>query len=96
VETSFKVTPGTLEPAPGSYLVYSRAATGTGTDGKQIEHAVRFTQQSGTVFGFSAAVDGSMTDPDARTKTGGIRATRTDEQALWEFAPSGTKVVVVR
>ncbi len=57
----FPVTPGTVEPAPGSYPVYSRTPSGTGTDGKQIEHVVRFAQQNGVVFGFSAAVDGAAT-----------------------------------
>ncbi len=97
VQSSFKVTPGTVEPAPGTYTVYSRTAAGTGTDGLQIEHVVRFTQQSATVFGFSAAVDPSATPaPDAaQKKTGGIRSTRTDGQTLWDFAPNGTRVTVI-
>ncbi|MFB6892213.1 hypothetical protein ACFCX4_23215 [Kitasatospora sp. NPDC056327] len=62
---TFPVTPGTVEPAPGSYPVYSRTPSGTGTDGKQIEHVVRFAQQNGVVFGFSAAVDGATGTPAA-------------------------------
>ncbi|MER5356165.1 hypothetical protein ABT093_38335 [Kitasatospora sp. NPDC002551] len=65
VVAAFPVTPGTVEPAPGSYPVYSRNPTGTGTDGKQIEHVVRFAQQNGVVFGFSAAVDGASGTPAA-------------------------------
>ncbi|MFF2349271.1 hypothetical protein ACFVVL_05785 [Kitasatospora sp. NPDC058115] len=65
VVAAFPVTPGTVEPAPGSYPVYSRTQSGTGTDGKQIEHVVRFAQQNGVVFGFSAAVDGATGTPAA-------------------------------
>ncbi|GAA1390718.1 hypothetical protein GCM10009639_19760 [Kitasatospora putterlickiae] len=65
VVAAFPVTPGTVEPAPGSYPVYSRTPSGTGTDGKQIEHVVRFAQQNGVVFGFSAATDGATGTPTA-------------------------------
>ncbi|MER5862596.1 hypothetical protein [Kitasatospora sp. NPDC002040] len=100
---AFTVTPGSVEPAPGSYTVYSRTPSGTGTDGRQIEHVVRFAQQNNVVFGFSAALDGATPAPspspapsaDPKAKTGGIRSGRTDGQLLWDFAPNGTKVVVV-
>ncbi|CAN3981121.1 hypothetical protein KPATCC21470_3780 [Kitasatospora purpeofusca] len=109
VVATFPVTPGTVEPAPGSYPVYSRTQSGTGTDGKQIEHVVRFAQQNGVVFGFGANVDGGTGAPPAAPaptsaasspaasagKTGGIRSSRADGQLLWDFAPKDTKVVVV-
>ncbi|MEE1784387.1 hypothetical protein PUR71_15980 [Streptomyces sp. SP17BM10] len=95
VVAAFPVTPGTVEPTPGAYPVYSRTATTTGTDGKQIEHVVRFAQQNGVVFGFSAAVDGATPSADPKAKTGGIRSSRPDGQLLWDFAPKDTKVVVV-
>ncbi|MFE0460905.1 hypothetical protein ACFW1A_16810 [Kitasatospora sp. NPDC058965] len=95
VTASFTVEPGSVHPAPGSYTVYSRSATSTGTDGRQVEHVVRFTQQSGTVFGFSAAVDGATPAADPNGRTGGIRETRPDGQTLWDFAPAGTRVLVV-
>lgn len=91
----FPVTPGSMEPAVGNYTVYSRSASGVGTDGKQVEHAVRFAKQNGTVFGFSATVDGSTSTPDGRNKSGGIRASHADGQTLWDFAPNGTRVYVV-
>ncbi|MEV8096334.1 L,D-transpeptidase [Kitasatospora sp. NPDC085879] len=94
LQASFAVTPGSTEPTPGNYSVYSRTATGKGTDGRQIEHVVRFTQQSGVVFGFGAAADGSTAPPDASLRTGGIRSSRADGQVLWDFAPTGTRVVV--
>ncbi|WP_395298641.1 hypothetical protein ACF9IK_21710 [Kitasatospora hibisci] len=95
VVAAFAVTPGSVEPNPGSYPVYSRTPATTGTDGRQIEHVVRFAQQNGVVFGFSAAVDGATPTADPKTKTGGIRSSRADGQLIWDFAPNGTKVVVV-
>ncbi|WP_033257965.1 MULTISPECIES: L,D-transpeptidase [Kitasatospora] len=97
VVASFKVVPGNTLPPVGTYSVASRTAAGNGTDGRQIEHVVRFAQQSGTVFGFSALVDEKAPAPsvDPKTKTGGIRASRADGQSLWDFAPNGTRVVVV-
>ncbi|MFJ1703106.1 hypothetical protein [Kitasatospora sp. NPDC088346] len=62
VLSSFAVVPGSVSPAVGSYPVYSRTAAGTGTDGRRIEHVVRFSQE-GAVFGFSAVVDGASTAP---------------------------------
>ncbi|MFD9128843.1 hypothetical protein [Kitasatospora sp. NPDC059571] len=94
IQASFAVTPGSVEPTPGAYSVYSRAATGKGTDGRQIEHVVRFSQQSGVVFGFSAATDGATPAPDPKVHTGGIRSARADGQLIWDFAPTGTRVVV--
>ncbi|MFE5579745.1 hypothetical protein [Kitasatospora sp. NPDC056531] len=95
VAATFQVAPGTVEPTPGSYSVSSRTPVGTGTDGRQIEHVVRFAQQNGVVFGFSSAMDGTTPTADPKTKTGGIRSSRAEGQLLWDFAPNGTKVVVV-
>ncbi|MBB4894592.1 hypothetical protein FHS39_003650 [Streptomyces olivoverticillatus] len=93
---SFQVSPSAVNPPPGSYAVTSRSANVTGSDGIPIEHVVRFHQgASGIVFGFSAAVDGSSPNPASGKKTGGIRETPADGQAMWEFAVNNTKVVVV-
>ncbi|MFJ9519050.1 hypothetical protein ACIRPK_12385 [Kitasatospora sp. NPDC101801] len=94
-QSAFPVTPGSVEPTAGSYTVYSRTPAGTGTDGRQIEHVVRFAQQNNVVFGFSAALDGATPSADPKTKTGGIRSGRADSQSLWDFAQNGTKVVVI-
>ncbi|GAA1238845.1 hypothetical protein GCM10009665_31500 [Kitasatospora nipponensis] len=96
VQAAFPVEVGTVSPTPGNYTVYSRAASANGADGRQIEHVVRFAQQGGVVFGFSAAVDGAAPAAvDPKAKTGGIRESRTDGQTLWDFAPTGTRVTVV-
>ncbi|MEU5125500.1 hypothetical protein [Streptomyces mobaraensis] len=93
---SFEVTPSTVNPQPGTYAVTSRDLNGPGSDGVRLEHIVRFLRDAnGVVFGFSAAVDGSPPQPDPSKKTGGVREKPADGLAMWEFAPKGTKVVVV-
>ncbi|MFI9269252.1 hypothetical protein ACIGXM_00790 [Kitasatospora sp. NPDC052896] len=95
VQAAFTVQRGSVDPAPGTYAVFSRSAATTGGDGRQVEHVVRFTQLGGVVIGFSAAVDGSTPAADPTARTGGIRETRQDAQSLWDFAPTGTRVTVV-
>lgn len=92
---TFVVSPSTASPAPGTYEVTSRDPGGTGSDGVRVEHIVVFDTEGGVVFGFSAAVDGSLPDPNATKKTGGIRESRADAAAMWEFTEIGTKVVVL-
>jgi hypothetical protein len=93
---TFQVMPGTVDPAPGTYTVISRTAAVTGSDGVPIEHVVLFTTADGVPVGFSAAVDGSTPVPDGAKKLGGIRESRADGSAMWEFAGVGRPVVVVR
>ncbi|WP_447037955.1 hypothetical protein [Streptomyces sp. DSM 118878] len=93
--TTYKVTPGSVDPAPGTYTVGSRQGAVTGTDGVAIEHVVRFTNAEGVTIGFSAAVDGATPKADPSKKTGGIRQSREHGDAMWEFAGISDKVVVV-
>ncbi|WP_432155416.1 MULTISPECIES: hypothetical protein [unclassified Streptomyces] len=96
VVRTFRVYPGTVEPAPGGYRVTSRAVAVTGTDGAPVEHVVRFTSVDGLAVGFSAAVSGS-TEPPLRTlRTGAIRETREDGAVMWDFATIRQRVVVIR
>ncbi|GGR97550.1 hypothetical protein GCM10010269_40520 [Streptomyces humidus] len=95
VTRTFKVAPGSVDPRPGSYVVTSRSGAVTGTDGTPVEHVVRFTTVQDTTIGFSAALDGSMPEPDPTMKTGGIRETVADGAAMWTFATIGRGVVVV-
>ncbi|MET7763059.1 hypothetical protein [Streptomyces sp. NPDC005336] len=92
---TFEVGPSPASPDPGSYQVTGHRLSGVGSDGVQVEHVVVFHSEGGAVFGFSAAVDGSMPDPKARKRTGAIRESRADGAALYDFARIGTKVVVV-
>jgi len=96
VRSSFTVWPGTVNPTPGPYAVSYRRATGTGTDGVNIEHIVYFTVNSGISIAFSNAQDGSSPKPSAGVRTGAIRVRSTDGAALWTFGGAGTKVVVVK
>ncbi|MCQ9132142.1 MULTISPECIES: hypothetical protein [Streptomyces] len=95
VTRTFKVAPGSVDPPPGRYVVTSRSGAVTGTDGTPIEHVVRFTTVRGATIGFSAALDGSMPEPDPTVRTGGIRETVADGAAMWTFATIGRGVVVV-
>ncbi|MFI9613109.1 hypothetical protein ACIHCM_15790 [Streptomyces sp. NPDC052023] len=96
VQRTFRVMPSAVDPAPGTYAVTSRSGETTGSDGTPVEHVVRFTSVDGVVIGFSAAVDGSTLPPDPAVRTGGIRETQEDGDAMWMFATIGQKVVVIR
>nr|WP_219090261.1 L,D-transpeptidase [Streptomyces sp. JJ38] len=94
---TYGVTPGTLDPVAGVYTVTSRDERVTGTDGVPVQHVVRFTTLAGTGIGFSAPVeDGRQPVAEPGKKTGGIRESRADGAAMWEFATLDTPVVVVR
>ena len=95
VRRTFEVTPGTVDPKPDTYSVTSRTGSITGSDGAAVENVVRFANVDGVTIGFSAAVDGSTSAPDSSKKLGGIRESRADGNAMWEFATIGTKVIVV-
>ncbi|MFC9467177.1 hypothetical protein [Streptomyces coelicoflavus] len=95
VQRTYEVTPSTVDPAPGTYRVTSRSNRVTGSDGVPVEHVVRFTSAEGVAVGFSAAVDGSTAKPDPDRRTGGIRESRADGDAMWTFATIGRQVVVV-
>ncbi|MBL1105646.1 hypothetical protein JK361_13795 [Streptomyces sp. 5-8] len=97
VRHTYEVRPGTVDPPPGIYWVTSRSNMATGTDGLPVEHVVRFTSVNEVVIGFSAVVNsGSGTMADPSVKTGGIRESRTDGDAMWQFATIGVPVVVIR
>jgi hypothetical protein len=96
VAETYEVHRSAVDPPPGEYAVTSRWDELTGSDGVPVEHVVVFHSASdGTVFGFSAALDGSVPDPENGPRTGGIRQSREDGAAMWAFADSGTTVVVV-
>jgi hypothetical protein len=98
VTRTFEVASGTVDPAPGTYAVTSRSNAVTGTDGTPIEHVVRFTSVDGVAIGFSAAVPSARPPIPSATavRTGGIRESRPDGDAMWAFATIGATVVVIR
>jgi hypothetical protein len=96
VNRTYRVTPGSVDPPLGTYWVSSRSNSVTGTDGTPIEHVVRFTVVSGVTVGFSAAVKRAAPKAGPTAPTGGIRQTRPDGDAMWNFARIGQKIVVIR
>ncbi|POX55455.1 hypothetical protein C3489_10420 [Streptomyces sp. Ru71] len=96
VRRTFRVEPGSVDPAPGVYMVTSRSGEVTGTDGIPVEHVVRFTSVGGVAIGFSARVGPPTQAPDDGVRTGGVRESRPDGDAMWRFATIGRRVVVIR
>ncbi|PZT76162.1 MULTISPECIES: hypothetical protein [unclassified Streptomyces] len=92
---TFRVMPSPVSAVPGTFSVTSRSGSVKGSDGVPIEHVVRFATVNDVTIGFSAATDGSMEEPDPTVKTGGVRMSREDGDAVWRFATVGVKVVVV-
>lgn len=87
---------------PGSYKVYSTSSTATSWDGQStMRDMVRFTRGSRAAIGFHdiPRSGGAPVQTEAQLGTrlsdGCIRQAPDDAQALWDFAPVGTPVVVV-
>jgi len=88
---------------PGTYAVYSRSRWAVGVDDSGVmQYFVRFTKgPSGAAIGFHSipTKDGVPLQRISQLGTpqshGCIRQRTRDAIALWNFAPEGTKVVVV-
>ncbi|GAA3576008.1 hypothetical protein [Streptomyces osmaniensis] len=96
VKRTFRVYPGSVDPPTGVYAVTSRSNAATGTDGASIEHVIRFASVDTVTIGFSTTVRSPSTHPDPAPETGGIRESRADGDAMWDFATIGRAVVVIR
>ncbi|MEO5709252.1 MAG: L,D-transpeptidase [Nocardioidaceae bacterium] len=87
---------------PGTYAVYSKSMDAIGVDDSgTMKYMVRFTHGDNAAIGFHdiPVLDGAKVQSRADLGTpeshGCIRQWRPDARALWDFAPVGTKVVVV-
>ena len=86
---------------PGSYSVFSRDKLAWGFDGSELRYMVRFTTGAEAAIGFHniPVLEGKKVQTPDELGTplsdGSIRQWGQDAQALWEFAPLGTSVVVV-
>ena len=87
---------------PGTYEVYSRSKHAWGIDDSgTMDYMVRFAHGDTAAIGFHdiPVKDGELVqakaDLGAPRSHGCIRQRRPDAQALWDFAPLGTTVVVV-
>jgi lipoprotein-anchoring transpeptidase ErfK/SrfK len=87
---------------PGTYEVYSKSRHAIGIDDSgTMQYMVRFAQGKRAAIGFHdiPVDDGAPVQTRAELGTpqshGCIRQARPDARALWDFAPVGTKVVVL-
>ncbi|GAA1909150.1 L,D-transpeptidase [Nocardioides marmoribigeumensis] len=86
---------------PGTYEVYSHSEHAIGIDGTTMRWMVRFAHGDNAAIGFHDLPLGESGHPVQRLgdlgtplSHGCIRQAPGDAQALWAFAPVGTKVVV--
>ena len=87
---------------PGVYSVYSKSKQAWGVDDSgSMRYMVRFAHGGRAAIGFHdiPELDGepvqTIEELGSPRSHGCIRQTRPDAQALWTFAPVGTKVVVL-
>lgn len=87
---------------PGTYSVYSKSVDAIGIDDSgTMKYMVRFARGQNAAIGFHdipqllGAKVQSRADLGRPRSHGCIRQWRPDAKALWNFAPVGTKVVVV-
>jgi hypothetical protein len=99
VERTFQVVPGTVAPPAGGYSVTTKEPGATGSDNAQIQYVVLFGQRTvdgvATTFGFDAVANQTGLPAKPTSRTGGVRMTQLDAQALFAFAVVGTKVTVL-
>lgn len=105
VRRSYLVSGMTSQPDPGSYRVFVRqAATSSAVDDSTMKWFVGFTRgkYQGATIGFHdipRTPDGELEQTRAQLGTplsaGCFRQWEDDAEALWAFAPIGTRVVVV-
>ena len=102
VERTYLVSGSLSDLEPGTYEVYSTSRHAVGVDDSgTMEYMVRFAHGDEAAIGFhDIPVDNGwlvQTRDELGTPQshGCIRQWRSDARALWDFAPLGTKVVVV-
>ncbi len=106
VESSYAVSGSAYDNLdPGTFEVYSRSEHAASFDGAStMDYFVRFTKgPSGAAIGFhdipllnSGELIQSEDELGQPLSHGCIRQAREDAQALWDFAPIGTTVVVTQ
>jgi hypothetical protein len=99
VARTFAVVPGTVTAPTGTFSVTNRLGSTAGSDGTPVQYVVLFNKArvggSSTAFGFDAVANVTGMPPAPTSRTGGIRMTQADAQALWTFSNFGTTVVVL-
>jgi lipoprotein-anchoring transpeptidase ErfK/SrfK len=90
-------------PGPGEYEVYSRSRNAVSFNGtERMEYMIRFAHGERAAIGFhDIPVDGTGAEVQTVQQLGQplsagcVRQAEADAIALWDWAPVGTKVVVV-
>lgn len=101
VQLSAAVVPGTVTPTVGTDQVSKWFTANKAPDGASIQYEVLWGPKNDTTkFAFDAVAslppDQMPSKPAAGTKTGSVRLTQNDAEAVWQFATAkGTLVVVV-
>ena len=103
VEYTYNVSGRRGVPAGGTYSVFSKSrVTSAGHDGITMRNMVRFARGSSLAIGFHSIPRYASGRPlQSEDELGGyrsagcVRQADADSERLWEWAPVGTKVVVV-
>jgi len=103
VSRTYPVSGRLDRPLPGEYEVYSRSRTTTSyTGAESMEYMVRFAHGTRAAIGFhDIPVDAVGVEVQTKEQLGQplsagcVRQKLEDAIALWDFAPVGTKVVVI-
>ena len=103
VVNSYLVSGRRNTPARGTYSVFSKSRNAWSTNGVTMEYMIRFTWGRSLAIGFHSIPRdryGRPIQSEAQLgqplSAGCIRQRDADAAALWNWAPVGTKVVVVK
>jgi hypothetical protein len=103
VESTYAVSGRRNVPPAGTYAVFSKSRTAyAGHDGITMRNMVRFTRGERLAIGFHSIPRDAFGRPlqgeddlGGYRSAGCVRQADADSERLWDFAPVGTKVVVV-
>jgi hypothetical protein len=99
VVRTMPIVPGTVAVPTGNYNVSSKFSSEMGTDGTAVQYVVTFGEVkvhgSNVGLGFDAVANVTGLPPAPTKRTGAVRMSQADAQALFNFSSDGTNVVVV-
>jgi hypothetical protein len=99
VVRTMAVVPGTVPAPSGTYTVTSKLPSETGTDGTPVQYVVVYgkirVSGKSVALGFDAVANVTGLPPAPTSRTGAVRMTQADAQALFNFSSDGTEIVVM-
>ena len=99
VVRTMAIVPGTVPAPSGTYTVTSKLSNETGTDGTPVQYVVVYgkikVSGKSVALGFDAVANVTGLPPAPTSRTGAVRMTQADAQALFNFTADGTDVVVM-